>query len=73
MTRCKGFTLLELLVCIVLLALVGGAISESLRRHRVTHVVEWLGTPGPVVRSRAGWQVVIRGPHFVLWDVTAAT
>ncbi len=34
MTRCKGFTLLELLVCIVLLALVGGAISESLRRQQ---------------------------------------
>ncbi|MGL5927864.1 MAG: hypothetical protein ACRCY8_02905 [Dermatophilaceae bacterium] len=44
----------------------------SLSRHGVTHVVEWLGTPGALPMSRGGWRVVHRGPGFVVWDVRAA-
>ncbi|MGL5863550.1 MAG: hypothetical protein ACRCY9_20090 [Phycicoccus sp.] len=44
----------------------------SLRRHGVTHVVEWLGTPGVLPSSHPGWRAVHRGPSFVVWDVRAA-
>ncbi|MGL5816768.1 MAG: hypothetical protein ACRCYR_04340 [Phycicoccus sp.] len=44
----------------------------SLRRHGVTHVVEWLGTPGMLPTSRTGWREVHRGSSFVVWDVSAA-
>ena len=42
---------------------------ESLRRAGVTHVVEWLGTPGPPVADRTGWRLLHRGEHFAVYDV----
>jgi hypothetical protein len=48
-----------------------GAVSaESLRREGVTHVVEWLGTPGTLPTSHDGWRLVHAGPDFRVWDVT---
>ncbi|HSF99297.1 MAG TPA: hypothetical protein VLA55_11435 [Ornithinibacter sp.] len=50
----------------------GSVTSDSLRRHGVTHVMEWLGSPGALARSRDGWRLVHSGPSFTVWDVTAA-
>jgi hypothetical protein len=50
-----------------------GAVSaESLRRQRVTHVVEWLGTPGTLPTRHDGWRLVHSGAAFRVWDVTTA-
>ena len=48
----------------------GEVSAESLRRHAVTHVVEWLGTPGALASSHDGWRLVHSGPHFRVWHVT---
>jgi len=50
----------------------GSVTAESLRRHGVTHVVEWLGTPGALASSHAGWSPVHSGPSFTVWDVSGA-
>lgn len=50
----------------------GSVTAESLRRHGVTHVVEWLGTPGALASSHAGWNLVHSGPSFTVWDVSGA-
>ncbi|WP_299445424.1 hypothetical protein [uncultured Phycicoccus sp.] len=47
----------------------GRVSPESLRRAGVTHVVEWLDTPGAPVADRTGWRVVLRGEHFAVYDV----
>jgi hypothetical protein len=48
----------------------GKVSDESLRRHGVTHVVEWLRTPGALSTSHDGWRLVHSGPDFMVWDVT---
>ena len=48
----------------------GEVSADSLRRHHVTHVVEWLGTPGALARSHEGWRLVHSGADFRVWDVT---
>lgn len=47
---------------------------SSLRAHRVTHVLEWLGTPGqlPDEVSKRGWQLVRDGSNWRLWRVNAS-
>jgi len=50
----------------------GSVTAASLRRHGVTHVVEWLGTPGALAGSRDGWRLVHQGPSFTVWDVSGA-
>ena len=50
----------------------GSVTAESLRRHGVTHVVEWLGTPGALASSRDGWRILHSGPSFTVWDVSGA-
>ena len=50
----------------------GTVSGASLRRHGVTHVVEWLGTPGTLPTSHDGWRLLHAGPSFRVWDVTAA-
>lgn len=50
----------------------GEVSAESLRRHGVTHVVEWLGTPGALARGHDGWRLVHAGPDFRVWNVTVA-
>jgi len=50
----------------------GEVSSLSLRRHGVTTVVEWLGTPGVLPTSHDGWQLVHSGAGFRVWDVTSA-
>ena len=49
----------------------GEVSAASLRRHGVTHVVEWLGTPGALAAAHDGWRLVHAGPDFRVWDVTA--
>jgi len=44
--------------------------ADSLRRHHVTHVVEWLGSPGALASSHEGWRLVHSGADFRVWDVT---
>lgn len=46
--------------------------AESLRRHGVTHVVEWLGTPGALAAQHDRWRLLHSGPDFRVWDVTGA-
>lgn len=48
----------------------GRVTPGSLRSAGVTHVVEWLGTPGAPVTERTGWRRVHSGEHFAVWDVT---
>ena len=48
----------------------GEVSAASLRRHAVTHVVEWLGTPGALAAAHDGWRLVHSGPDFRVWDVT---
>ena len=50
----------------------GEVSAASLRRHGVTHVVEWLGTPGALATGHDGWRLVRSGAAFRVWDVTAA-
>ncbi len=50
----------------------GTVTAESLRRQGVTHVVEWLGTPGALASAHDGWRLVHSGPSFTVWDVSAA-
>lgn len=47
--------------------------SASLRSTGVTHVLEWLGTPGVLPAEHAGWRLLVDDPSFRLWDVTAAS
>jgi hypothetical protein len=47
----------------------GEVSADSLRRHRVTHVVEWLGTPGALATGHDGWRLVRSGAEFRVWDV----
>ena len=47
----------------------GEVSADSLRRHRVTHVVEWLGTPGALATGHDGWRLVHSGAEFRVWDV----
>ena len=47
----------------------GEVSADSLRRHHVTHVVEWLGTPGALASSHDGWRLVHSGAEFRVWDV----
>lgn len=49
----------------------GEVTPASLRRHQVTHVVEWLGTPGTLPTGHDGWRLVHSGPAFRVWDVTS--
>jgi hypothetical protein len=48
----------------------GEVSDDSLRRHGVTHVVEWLRTPGVLATAHDGWRLVHSGPDFRVWDVT---
>ena len=50
----------------------GSVTAASLRRHGVTHVVEWLDTPGSLASRRDGWRLVHSGPSFTVWDVSGA-
>lgn len=50
----------------------GEVSGASLRRNGVTHVVEWLGTPGALPTSHDGWLLVHSGADFRVWDVAAA-
>ena len=50
----------------------GEVSGASLRRHGVTHVVEWLGTPGALPTGHDGWLLVHSGADFRVWDVAAA-
>ena len=59
-------------VAAVALAVAVPVSAQSLRRHGVTHVVEWLGTPGALPSDRSGWRRVHAGPDFTVWDVTTA-
>ncbi len=47
----------------------GEVSADSLRRHGVSHVVEWLGTPGRPATGHDGWRLVHSGPDFRVWDV----
>lgn len=49
----------------------GEVSAASLRRHGVTHVVEWLGTPGALAAGHDGWRLLRSGTDFRVWDVTA--
>lgn len=51
----------------------GVVTGESLRRHGIVRVVEWLGTPGTLPASRRGWVLLHDGPDLRVWDVTAAS
>jgi hypothetical protein len=51
----------------------GEVSAASLRRHGVTHVVEWLGTPGQLATAHDGWRLVHAGAAFRVWDVTSAS
>ena len=46
--------------------------AASLDRHDVTHVVEWLDSPGALAADRTGWRTVHTGTSFSVWDVTGA-
>jgi hypothetical protein len=48
----------------------GEVSAESLLRHEVTHVVEWLGTPGALATRHDGWRLVHSGTDFRVWAVT---
>ncbi|HMM94511.1 hypothetical protein [Phycicoccus sp.] len=51
-----------------------GVVSdESLRRHGVTRVVEWLDTPGALPVPGPGWVLLHGGPAFRVWDVSRAS
>ena len=50
----------------------GEVTTDSLGRHGITHVVEWLRTPGALPTSHDGWRRVYSGEDFRVWDVTAA-
>ncbi|MBM6403794.1 hypothetical protein JQN72_06005 [Phycicoccus sp. CSK15P-2] len=50
----------------------GRVTADSLHERGVTHVVEWLGTPGELPDDRRGWVEVIATAHFRVWDVTSA-
>ncbi len=50
----------------------GVVTGTSLRDNHVTHVVEWLGTPGALAQERLGWTLVVDTPDFRLWDVSSA-
>jgi hypothetical protein len=49
----------------------GEVSTASLRRHGITHVVEWIDTPGQLASSHDGWRLVHSGANFRVWDVTA--
>ena len=50
----------------------GEVSTPSLRRHGITHVVEWLGTPGALPTGHDGWRLAHSGSDFRVWDVTSA-
>lgn len=50
----------------------GEVSGASLRSAGVTHVLEWVGTPGVLPTERPGWRLLVDAPDFRLWDVTAA-
>lgn len=50
----------------------GEVSADSLRRHGVTYVVEWLQTPGALAGPGEGWRLVHAGPDFRVWDVAGA-
>lgn len=50
----------------------GSVTAASLRRHGITHVVEWLDTPGALASSRDGWRLVHSGQSLKVWDVSGA-
>jgi hypothetical protein len=50
----------------------GSVTADSLHRHGVTHVVEWLGTPGSLASAHDGWRLLHSGPSFTVWEVSGA-
>lgn len=49
----------------------GELTPSTLRAHAVTHVLEWLETPGDLARSHEGWHEVLRTSSWVLWRVSS--